>query len=606
MEKTLPQDLKCEVCHYLSKGHYEEYLDALKMASMGWYEAVLQYKYQGWIGKKITNQFYKLGHKYVSYIRIDTSQNIPQAKFFNTKCPKLTRLDVVNNPKVIKNLAKFTHLNTTITKLWIRGDSWKPDYPVVQLPTVVEIIAPLVDQLTTLVLEVCTFIPSLTLLLQDLPNLRNLELMYCILDDVTDIFISDTNQNQSLPQPSTSKSTSTSKPRTRSSSGSKAKSKVIPGFPDSVKKPFYSLVYLTMCKWFARKTQIRKIKKDNLVFDSSLFPNLKNLCMTGSNEEYLDLTIPNFKSEFIPYYHFFKSAQHHQSLTEIQLLNAAPDLLRQVASSCPNLKELNIGEIFGSEDEDDILKTFRLIAARFPNLTRFDVGMWEPIIDIVPVISNDMPFYTESVYVVAELMDYPGGALGTLKEIIDENGDGNIDEFQPQQQKQKNEKLAAEAAPGIAEVHNDNDDYQLTVPQYMSTFKIPLLFGCANTLRRLNIHPPCDSLTPYILFPIAQFVNLERLEISFTTLDDVGVQKSRIEEYYGLDHKAFGKLIYFGVNSSELGQNFDEFNELVNIFTPSLKVFSYPLFYDDQDEEDKRKEFLGQLQKVYPNMIFLS
>ncbi|KAJ1918343.1 hypothetical protein H4219_002668 [Mycoemilia scoparia] len=530
------------------------------MASMEWYEMVLNYKYNTWKYHYDPSGYYKLGHKYTSYIHIRKEGDIPGDKFFDLRCPKLTKLQVENDHEFIRKLSRFTKLNPTITELSIEEDVYELDNPVVELPILIDIVSPLYERLTLLELDTTIHLPSLSFLLEKLPSLGSLMIQCCSFNSVLDIFVPSGGSQRQLLETSSKSSVE----------------------PKDNRKLFYNLTNLTLSKWFVPKSQYKGIINDFLVFDSGLFPSLKIWNLLTLFEDFPYPIVPGLDLESIPHIYFFNSVVH-RSISDLRFYTGSQKLLSCIAKSCPNLKSFDLVTLRNTDDDKmNVIKTFRSIAELFPKLEKLSIGMWEAKKDNEFLVTNHTVFYSETLDYTLEQSNVREISYTFNQMDLDNGNSQTIEQDQ------------------LEQTTSNNNDLTFVGP-ILPRIQTPLSFSCMNTLKKLNIHPLGD-LTPHVLFPIAQFTNLENLDITMSTLDDIELQTSRIESYYTLNHKPFGKLIYFNLVSSTIEPDVEQFKLLIELF-PVLKVFSH---YRNDEDEDNEGEFLALLGDIFSDIVFVS
>ncbi|KAJ1916376.1 hypothetical protein H4219_003822 [Mycoemilia scoparia] len=559
------------------------------MASMDWYETVLQYNYTIWKYENNFKEYSKVGNRYISRIYLDPGYP-PCDEFFDLKCPKLTDLQLPYDPELVRKLSKFTKLNPTITDLYIECNILEQDLPIIDQPTLFELICPLYQRLYLLELKVVIKLPSLSFLLENLPNLGTLELEYCVLKDISDIFVPRNSRHYQHNKPPHSNN---SKPKSPPNS--------------SQKKPYYSLTRLSFSRWFTTKNQLKEIMNGNLVFNADIFPNLDILTLQAFLENIINIPISDTNFGPIPHPCFMSSVRF-KSITDLRLYKVTFKLLNNIAESCPNLEKLSVLTFYHANDPIDIILSFRSIAEYFPKLISLVIWMWKKRTDDDSdfPITNDMSFYSET-------LDY---ALG-LREIADGDSGSNRTLYLLDRIHMNNSRVnRIQQLP-----HQQQETERQTAPRndIIQRIQTPMKFSCSNMLRSLCICTLGNILTPDILLPIAQFTNLIFLEIEFSTLYNIQLQKNRIQDYYSNsttdpDHstKPFGKLVDFTLNNNGFNENIEQFMELIKLF-PALRIFHYNegdqycRHHSDSGNgsHDKHGDFFDILKQAFPDLLFV-
>ncbi|KAJ1913966.1 hypothetical protein H4219_004981 [Mycoemilia scoparia] len=315
------------------------------------------------------------------------------------------------------------------------------------------------------------------------------------------------------------------------------------------KKAFYNLTFISIGRFFTPKDQLNKIIKDKLVFNTKLLPSLSKLQLTEFYSDVPDPTIPGgIELERIHYSYFFESVVH-QTVTKLEIFITSPEFLVNLSRSFPNLEQFEIEKFKRSQDQSGTIKAFRLIAGLFPKLTKINIGMWGLSLDDRIIINYDTILYSEPQDYASESRDLEWLDNATEEDIF---------------------RLQA-----------------------------PLSFSCANNPKILELNPLSGGFTPDAFLSIAQFINLEYLSMKMSSLDDIEVQAGRIRNYYGSNHKAFGKMVYFKFTSGLMEPNVDRFKYLIKLF-PVLRVYAHSAFFIGLD----REELLESLRQVFPNMVF--
>ncbi|KAJ1918412.1 hypothetical protein H4219_002638 [Mycoemilia scoparia] len=273
------------------------------------------------------------------------TKDAPEDDFFDLYCPKLKKLLLNYDPESFKKFRKFTKHNPTITELFVDGGSIYPNIPLVEFPVLLDVISPLYQRLATLRLEAIAKLPSLSFLLEKLPNLVTLDLNYCVLDDISDIFTSN-------------------------------------GYYKI--KTLHNPIGLSLDKWFAPKCQLDQITTENLVFNTNLLPNIKSMAFKSFLADSIPTTPPpsihgnSMEFGIIPQSLFFNSGKHH-SITELDFFAPIAEKgLIGVARSCPNVEKLRISLSVHSiaYGQFDITNELELIATTlFPKLIKLNIEL---------------------------------------------------------------------------------------------------------------------------------------------------------------------------------------------------------------------------------------
>ncbi|KAJ1913490.1 hypothetical protein H4219_005191 [Mycoemilia scoparia] len=559
MDKQLPYHLKWKICELHDQRHNKDYLDDLKLVSVEWNEIVLAYHYRSWIYYEHDRADYKIAHKYLTYAHVLTVEDELPDNFFATKCPRLTDLQIYIEPEFMNKLSGYTKLHSTITKLRIYRNIESTDFPVLEPPMLINIISPLCNRLTTLELGTIAHLPSLSLLLERLPSLETLILLCCTFEAIDDIFVKKDDDDQSqLPIDHHHHTNSNS----LSSSLRKAG-----------KISFYNLKDLSIGKIFASKAQFDNIKDKNLIFNTELIPNLSDIKLIKLNINYPNPTIPNIELQLIPHIYLFTSATY-QAVTKLKIYTAPPQLTLQISDSCPNLKEL---EITTNHDDNQIntITAFKLTAELFSKLANLKIGIWRRSArQNVSEFYYDFALYSEALEYFFEGVDF-WDVSQKFKDIQLGNNNNN---------------------------NNDNNDGDMVnMPLLPPRFQIPLAFDCANTLRRLHLNSGWGVMSIDVLFPLAQFTNLEYLFfITSSNLDGIEKVVHKIRNHYGKDYKAFERLVQLRVTFASANPNIDQLKQFIGLF-PMLRIFTCHIFNAGVGTD--KDEILWLLRKEFPHMI---
>ncbi|KAJ1919345.1 hypothetical protein H4219_002033 [Mycoemilia scoparia] len=555
IDRKLPPHIKWEICYHIDNEYVGETFNELKLASREWHQIVNEYIYESWQYAYDSMDNYKAGHNYFSYIYLNDDEEIPPQEFFDIKCPNLKKLRVRNNEKLFKQkLAKFTKFNHTITEFSIEDFVAEPDYRLMELSTLTDILTPLYQRLTVLELECFIHLPSISSLLEMLPRLKTLMLDYCAFKDISDMFVSKDHQFE-LPNRTFDLLTLPS---------------IINSNPHQ--KVFYGLTELVLAKWYGPKHQAREIRNEKLVFNASIFPNLNKIRLLRYCNNHPS---PNFTGIELDHVHqnsLFRSVIH-RSMSEIQLDDISPELFGHICDSCPNLEDLEIRTIENPDEPLNAIKISKTIADGLSKLKSLYIGGWKSASINGSLVTSDMVLYSE--------------ALGFA------SAPRNPIRLQPAHQR--------------FDQPNNNNNGDNNGHNHLLKFSTPLSFVCANSLKKLYLHPTndddTDGVTPNALLSIAQFSNLEFLDITICSLDGIDeALKCKLAKASGdsINHKPFGKVVYLHLVSRTVRFEIDKFGEFINLF-PSLRMIHYYL-YNDVDED--AFNFVEKLEQRFPNIVF--
>ncbi|KAJ1910732.1 hypothetical protein H4219_006140 [Mycoemilia scoparia] len=274
---------------------------------------------------------------------------------------------------------------------------------------------------------------------------------------------------------------------------------------------------------------------------------------------------------------FYKYGHKYVSSISIPKLTEEPqDIFFD--TRCPKLTDLWIEadpEFIKNDiiDQTDVIKIFRTIASSFHKLAFLEIGLWESREEYLDddetntydlAITSEFPFYSEA-------LDY------------------------------------------AIKFNNSSRDVRRSVymmlPNDLPKPNTLLPFGCANTLRKLVFSPPCYDIVSAILIPLAQFTNLEALEMQMLTLDGIELTHYMIKKQYeDEDYKPFQKLACLAVYTDPEDDEppiYENYSFLIRMF-PALQVFAFNIGgeYVHNDVDEEKDVFLVRLMKDFPDLIF--
>ncbi|KAJ1914584.1 hypothetical protein H4219_004721 [Mycoemilia scoparia] len=389
---------KAKICDYLLSSGQFETLEELEKVDHEWKHEVMLRKWKTYHKPQeilLTRGYYGIGAHYdsdastfnVSHMTIDkykaflregfryvSELHFPEFSFIgelleNITCPLLKTVVIDCNPRLLRALPNFIRNNPTITTLKIAesreeldeldyriaecvsksdsSDSEASDYYEyrVEVDLVVQVISDISANLVEIEIEPIIHLPSLSFFLEKLPSLKSLNIRYCDIDDLSDVFVPvrSGHWNNPLwngPSQKVFKSLTklsfelwfTSVPPIYSSD-------IYPGKNKTNSQAHYSHQPSTSIQ-NPETTEAVEIKKINRMFlNPRQFPNLLSI------EHYLHIGEPNTPLQchnlvYINITQFIHMP--YKSLTKLSIQMLFPLFSSSIVHNCPNIKDLSI------------------------------------------------------------------------------------------------------------------------------------------------------------------------------------------------------------------------------------------------------------------------
>ncbi|KAJ1914128.1 hypothetical protein H4219_004924 [Mycoemilia scoparia] len=222
----IPPELKTRICQYITKKSNVDDLVQLEAVSREWFEAANNYRWEHhdffcpipeefkrlvircYISSeakeaekarraKSNSLFLSVGHQYTRALSIDGDLALAKS-LHEVSCPELSSLQVEIYPETLDVLPKFINHNSNISEMTIHGPAREIATASLSAPALMNSITATSGSLTRLQINLLLFrIPSFGYLLDQMPNLRQLKMSVCFIEDVSEIFV-DRKKKQEL------------------------------------------------------------------------------------------------------------------------------------------------------------------------------------------------------------------------------------------------------------------------------------------------------------------------------------------------------------------------------------------------------------------------